>query len=189
MPLLLTVLRGVVFGGFVFSATVALTDWAVRNRHLPPFGTVPLLMRRLSDPVLRPLQQRLVKSGHNPVEAPTWLFWLTLLIGLAVLGLAQWLITEVAEIGWALQGGPGGILRFVIEGVYSVLVIALFIRVVSTWFAVSPYSKWMRPVMRLTNWLVEPIRRLLPPMGMFDFSPLVAYAALYLANWLLLRLL
>ncbi len=189
MPLLLTVLRVFVFGGFVFSATVALTDWAVRNRHLPPFGALPLFMRRLSNPVLRPLQQQLVKSGHNPVEAPTWLFWLTLLGGLAVLGLAQWIITEVAEIGWALNGGSGSLVGLLIDSAYKILVIALFIRVVSTWFAVSPYSKWMRPVMLLTNWLVEPIRRLLPPMGMFDFSPLVAYAALYLARWLLLRLL
>ena len=35
--------------------------------------------------------------------------------------------------------------------------------------------------MALTDWLIEPIRRILPPLGMLDFSPLVA--------WLLLSLL
>lgn len=189
MPLFMTVLRLVVLGGFVFSAAVALTHWGVRTRRLAPFGPLPRLMRRLSDPVLEPLERRMVKSGHNPQEAPTWLFWLSLLGGLVVLGLAQWAVAEAATFMWAAQSGPGGLLRFAIETTYSVLVIALFIRVVSSWFGISPYSRWMRPVMALTNWLVEPIRRLLPPMGMFDLSPLVAYFALWLVKLLLLNVL
>jgi len=42
---------------------------------------------------------------------------------------------------------------------------------------VIPYSKGLHSVMtllyRLTNPLLEPIRRVLPPMGGFDLSPLV----------------
>ena len=181
------VLRLVVLGGFVFSAAVALTHWGVRSRRLEPFGTLPRLMRRLSDPLLAPLERRMVKSGHNPQEAPTWLFWLSLLGGLALLGLTQWVIAELATFYWALQSGPGGLLRFLVESAYSVMVIALFVRVVSSWFAISPYSRWMRPVMWLTNWLVDPIRRVLPPVGRFDFTPLVAYLVLWLVRALLLR--
>ena len=58
--------------------------------------------------------------------------------------------------------------------------IALFVRVIASWFGISPYRPWMRPAMALTDWLIEPIRRILPPVGMIDFSPLVA--------WLVLRL-
>jgi YggT family protein len=47
----------------------------------------------------------------------------------------------------------------------------------------------MRPVMALTNWLIEPIRRLLPPFGMFDLSPLVAYLVLLVARGMLLGIL
>jgi uncharacterized protein YggT (Ycf19 family) len=43
--------------------------------------------------------------------------------------------------------------------------------------------------MWLTNWLVEPIRRMLPPFGMLDFSPLVALLVLWLARTLLLSVL
>jgi uncharacterized protein YggT (Ycf19 family) len=32
--------------------------------------------------------------------------------------------------------------------------------------------------MALTDWIVDPIRRILPPLGMIDLSPLVAYFAL-----------
>ena len=60
--------------------------------------------------------------------------------------------------------------------------LALFVRVIASWLGISPYSAWMRPVMILTNWLIEPIRRILPPMGMIDFCPMVAWLLLWLAR-------
>jgi len=187
MTTFIIALRYIVFAGFVAAGAVALTDWAVRNRHLQPFGGFPLFMRKLSGPVLKPLQARMVKSGHNPVDAPIWLFWIAVAGGLALIGLSQWLVSEFYAVRWAMDSGSHGLLIFVVESLYSLLVLALFIRVVSSWFGVSPYAKWMRPVMLLTNWLVEPIRRLLPPMGVFDFSPLVAYVALYIVRIILIR--
>jgi YggT family protein len=38
----------------------------------------------------------------------------------------------------------------------------------------------MRPFYLLTDWIVEPLRRIIPPLGIFDISPLVA--------WLLVQL-
>jgi YggT family protein len=92
-------------------------------------------------------------------------------------------------VAWAVQSGPRGTLVLVIESAFSILQIAILVRVVSSWFGISPYAKWMRPVMWLTNWLVEPIRRMLPPFGMLDFSPLVALLVLWLARTLLLSVL
>ena len=40
--------------------------------------------------------------------------------------------------------------------------IALFVRVIASWLGISPYARWMRPVMAATSWLVEPIRRFSP---------------------------
>jgi YggT family protein len=44
----------------------------------------------------------------------------------------------------------------------------------------------MRPAYALTDWLVEPIRRVLPPVGMFDLSPLAAWFVLWAIKLLLL---
>jgi len=41
-------------------------------------------------------------------------------------------------------------------------------------------------VYALTDWLVEPIRRLLPPMGALDWSPLLAWLALWVLQRMLL---
>ena len=47
----------------------------------------------------------------------------------------------------------------------------------------------MRPVVALTDWIIEPVRRLLPPMGMIDFSPMVAWLILWVLRGFVLGLL
>ena len=42
------------------------------------------------------------------------------------------------------------------------------------------YSRWLRPAYWLTDWVVEPLRRVLPPFGMFDLSPLAAIFVLWI---------
>jgi YggT family protein len=48
------------------------------------------------------------------------------------------------------------------------------------------YSKWIRPVYILTDWFVEPIRRIVPPLGAVDLSPLVAMIVLSVLRQILL---
>jgi len=46
----------------------------------------------------------------------------------------------------------------------------------------------LRPAYFLTDWLVEPIRRVLPPMGAFDWSPLAAWLVLVVLQRILLTI-
>ena len=52
---------------------VGLTHWAVRSRRITPFGAWPRFMRRASDPVLLPLERRVIRAGGSPQDAPLWL--------------------------------------------------------------------------------------------------------------------
>jgi HAMP domain-containing protein len=63
------VLRFTVFAFLVFSAGVALGSWAVRTRRINPFGRVGQTIRRLSDPVLAPIETWLLRRGGNPQQA------------------------------------------------------------------------------------------------------------------------
>ena len=54
------VARVLVVCALVYASAVSLTHWAVRSRRLSPFGTWPRLVRRASDPVLLPLERRLL---------------------------------------------------------------------------------------------------------------------------------
>lgn len=181
--------RGVVFVLFVLAAIIAGTHWAVRNKHLQPFGALPRGVRRLGDPLLKPLERRVLKSGGNPVNTPYYLFWLTLLGGLAVIGLTEWLIGMVYSLAASASAGPRGLLVFAVNAAFSILIIALFVRIIASWIGLNPYSRVMRVVHALTDWLLDPLRRILPPLGPFDLSPLVAYLMLSLARWFVLGLL
>ncbi|HEX5633864.1 MAG TPA: YggT family protein [Gemmatimonadales bacterium] len=176
-------LRGLVFAAFGASAVVAVTHWLVRTKRIGPFGAWPRLVRRTSDPVLQPVERRLLRAGGNPQDAPLWLVGGALVGGLVLLAFVRWLIRFVAGLAYAASAGPGVLLATLLNWVFGLLVAALFIRVIASWFGASEYAKWMRPFVFLTEWLLVPIRRAMPRTGMFDLSPIIAYIVLRLLRW------
>lgn len=187
-PYLILIVRGVVVAALVYSTVVALTHWAVRSRRITPFGAWPRFIRRVSDPVLHPLEQRIVRSGGNPQSASLWLVGIAIVGGLLLVSLVQWLAGFAVTVAILAESGPRAWAYALVNGLFSVLMVALFVRVVSSWFGVSPYRPWMRPVMILTDWIIDPVRRILPPFGMIDFSPLVAWLLLSVARGFVLSL-
>jgi YggT family protein len=180
--------RVVVIIALAYASTVALTHWAVRSRRITPFGAWPRFMRRASDPVLLPLERRIVRSGGSPQDAPLWLVGIVIVGGLLLLSLVQWLAGFAVSLEILAQSGPRAWGRFLVSGLFTVVMAALFVRVISSWFGISPYRPWMRPVMLLTDWIINPIRRVLPPFGMIDFSPVVAWLVLSLLRGFVLSL-
>lgn len=182
-------IRWAVFAMFAVAALVAGTHWLVQTGKLQPFGGLPRFARRLGEPFVRPIERRALSSGGNPSKAPYYFFWVTVLGGLAVIGLTQWLIETVYRLLGSASAGPMGLLAFLVDGLYSILTLALFIRIIGSWFGASRYSKPMGIVYALTDWVIEPIKRILPSFGPLDFSPMVAYFMLWLARGFLLNFL
>ena len=170
-----------------YALAVAVTHWAVQRRHIGPFGAWPRLIRRTSDPVLDPIERRLVRMGRNPQDAPLWLLGLVIVGGLLLMALVGWVIDTIWRLSRVGSLGPEAWVLTLVGWVFGILIIALIVRVVSTWFGVSPYARWMRPVVFLTEWLLAPVRRRIPPFGMIDLSPLVAYFVLVLLRFVVTR--
>lgn len=183
------VVRSLVVVALAYASIVALTHWAVRQRKIGPFGGWPRLVRRMSDPVLLPLERRVMRSGGSPQDAPLWLLGIVIVGGLVLLSLLHWLVGLSGTLAVVASSGPRGWLRFLVGAAFSLLMACILIRVIASWFGISPYRSWMRPVMALTDWLIEPIRRLMPSMGMIDFSPMVAWLVLWVARGLVMGLL
>ena len=181
--------RSIVLLALAFAATIALTHWAVRSRRINPFGAWPRLVRRVSDPILLRLERRVISAGGNPQNAPLWLLGLVIGGGLLLLSLTQWLIGTAAGIVLLAQGGVRVWMRVLLSAVFTILMTAILIRVIASWLGIGPYRKWMRPIYALTNWLIDPIRRILPPVGIFDFSPMVAWLVLFVVRGFVLGLL
>lgn len=180
--------RYVVAGAFALACLVALVHWAVRQRKINSFGPVARFSRRISDPLLKPLERRVIGWGGNPQDAPIWLIGLVLVGGLVFLALLQWVVGVVLNVIQLSNGGPRDWLSFGVSLAYFVVTTALLIRVIGSWFGVGRYNRWMRIAYRLTDWIVEPIRRVLPGFGFIDVSPLVAWLVLWLVRQALLRL-
>jgi YggT family protein len=77
----------------------------------------------------------------------------------------------------------------VIRTVFELYSFILLARVLISWFQVDPYNPLVQLLYRLTEPLLAPIRRILPPAGMLDLSPLVGFVAIRLANELVTSLL
>jgi YggT family protein len=172
------VLRGLIVAALAGGAAVAATHWAVRSKRLNAFGAWPRFVRRTSDPMLQPLERRIVRMGGNPQNAPFWLLGLVVAAGLVAIGLFRWMAGMALAVGVLAGSGPVAWAAALLRVAFSVLKFALIVRVIASWFGLSPYSRWMRPVHWLTDWIIRPLRRVVPPLGPIDITPLVAWLVL-----------
>ena len=184
--LLDAVLRATVLVAAVAAALVAGTHWAVRQQHLAPFGAWARGVRQVSDPLLRPVERSLVRFGRSPQEASLWLLGIVMVGGILLISVVRWIEGLLFALAGLQGASPRTWLRFGLDFVLNLLMLALVVRVISSWFGVSPFSRWMRPAFHATDWLVQPIRKRLPNFGPIDFSPLVAYLVLVLLRVLML---
>jgi YggT family protein len=184
-----TLARGIVVAALLYASIVALTHWAVRRRKIGPFGPWPRLVRRVSDPVVLPLERRVIRFGGNPQDAPLWLVGIVILGGLLLLSLVNWLLGMAGAVSALATASPRDWIRILVGWAFTLVMTALFVRVIASWFGVSEYRRWMRPLVFMTDWIIRPIRRILPPAGMIDFSPMVAWLVLLVARNLVLGML
>lgn len=73
--------------------------------------------------------------------------------------------------------------------IFTVYTFLLLIRVFGSWFPRFAGSKWMRFVGFYTDPYLNLFRKIIPPLGMIDLSPLVAFFALQLLQYLILAIL
>jgi YggT family protein len=182
------VARYVVVVAFGVSVVAALASWLVRTRRVSPFSALGRALRTGSELLIRPLETRLVRAGGNPVHAGWWLVVGVAVAGVLLLSLLNWLVGALYGAGAAFAGGPRAVLRGLITAAYNVVWVALLVRVVASWFGAFRYARWLRPAYILTDWVVEPIRRLLPSTGGLDWSPLAALVVLWVLEQVLLAI-
>lgn len=70
----------------------------------------------------------------------------------------------------------------------DLLVLLLIVNAVLSFF-LSPYHSVRQALDRLLDPLLAPIRRIVPPVGMFDFSPLVLIILIQVLSYVLVTFL
>ena len=185
VDVVIALLRQALFALAAVLFLICAVDWLVRTRRLNPFGHVARLFRRAVDPLLEPVERRVVRAGGLPSAAPWWALVAAVAGGILLLlflGAAR----GVLEEAMVASRSAGGLYRLLVHWTFGILKLALIVRVIATWLRLSPYARWLRWCVSLTEWLLRPLRRVIPPIGMMDVSPIAAILVLWIAEALLL---
>ena len=182
------VLRVVLFGGGAIVAALAALSYAVRTRKVSPFSSVARLTRDSIDPLFAPVERRVVRAGGRPATAPWWTLAAVVVLGIVLISVLGFVRQQLAMATVAASMGTRGVGALLVSWTFGILQLALLVRVFSSWFQMSPYSPWIRWAFALTDWIITPLRNVIPSLGMIDVSPIVAYFVLSLLEKFVLSL-
>jgi YggT family protein len=184
----IVMLRPILFALLLLATAAAAVVWAVRTRRLNAFGPLARFSRSTLEPLLAPLERRTVRAGSTNASAPWWALLLLLMLGVGALWVLEFVRNALAGAYVASLRGPSGLLRLAVTWTFAVLQLAVLVRVVISWVG-GTHSAIGRLAIRLTEWFLAPLRRVLPSFGALDLSPLIAWFLLGLIQGVILRVL
>lgn len=136
------------------------------------FNPLSQFVVKVTQPVLTPLRRVIPSVGG--IDLSSLLLYLLLVAlgmflfggGRSLLGIALMLPFEATVM------------------VINLFIFLIFVSVLLSW--VDPYRQQaiQKPLTQLTEPIVRPIRRLVPPIGGFDLSPIFAFLVLNLLKWI-----
>jgi YggT family protein len=185
---ILAVLRTALLSIAVVFAAICVLDWAVRTRKISPFNAIARFCRSTIDPFISPIERKVVRAGGSPAAAPLWALAAVVVGGILLLTFLDLVRIEVVKSILASQEGAAGIFHLLVSWTFTILRLALVIRVISSWLPISPSSAWIRWSYALSEPILAPLRRIVPTVGLFDFTPIVGYFLLSIIESLLFRL-
>jgi YggT family protein len=182
----------------IISRTLLFVNWAVtaviiaaillmvfrmiaNYADLNPFAWTSLTLRRLTDPFVLPVRRALVGFGVDPKYSPLVVILIVILLGYFVLQLASTIAGTLTGLLVSLQqGAMVSALGFILYGLISIYILLIFIRIIFSWGMISYSNRIMRFLVNTTEPLLGPLRRIIPPLGAMDISPIVAFLILWL---------
>ena len=182
------VLRTVLLSIALVFGAICVLDWAVRTRKISPFNAIARFCRSTVDPLIVPIERKVVRAGGTPAAAPLWALAAVVVGGILLLTFLDFIRLGVANSIIASQSGAGGIFQLLVSWTFTILKIALLVRVISSWLPISPFSVWVRWSYLLSEPILAPMRRIVPNLGGLDVTPILAYFLLNLTESLLFRL-
>ncbi len=188
MSAVIQILRTALLSIAVVFGAICVLDWAVRARKINPFNAVARFCRSTIDPFIAPIEKRVVRAGGNPASAPLWALAAVVVGGILLLTFLDIVRLEIARSIIASQAGSAGIFRLLVSWTFTILKLALVVRVISSWLPVSPNSGWVRWSYALSEPILAPLRRVVPNLGGLDITPILAYFLLNIIESLLFRL-
>jgi YggT family protein len=148
-----------------------------------PFTWSAIHVKRATDPIILPIRRMLVVMRVDPVVAPIIAGVILILVAIFIVQIVGGALNIIAAVLFALNSGienaPLAVLGYVLYALIGLYELLIFVRIAGSWFSLSYANRWMRFVIRITEPLLGPLRRVVPRAGMFDVSPIVAFMILW----------
>lgn len=156
-----------------------------------PFGAVGRFgfkIRKITEKWVYPASRFLANFRVDTRLAPL----VTLFIGLVftyfasnIIGNAFFVIDGLSQ--GVTTGNPKMFIGFVLYGILSILILFIFIRFLSQWF-VFTRKTFLGFVMRVTDPIMLPVQKIIPPIGMFDISAMIVLIVIGLLQAVVLNI-
>ncbi|HMT07443.1 MAG TPA: YggT family protein [Pyrinomonadaceae bacterium] len=155
-----------------------------------PFGKVGRFgfkVRKLTERWVYPASRFFAMYNVDTRLAPL----LTLFIGFV---LTYFFTQIVGNTFFVIDGLTAGVVRgnasiiigFVLYGLLSLFVLAIFIRFLASWF-VFTQKTFLAFIVRITDPVMRPVQKLIPPIGMFDISAMLVLIGISLLQSVVLN--
>jgi YggT family protein len=80
------------------------------------------------------------------------------------------------------------LLVYLIDVFFTLLSLAILARVLLSWIRISPYHPAVEFLYRITEPILAPLRKVIPPIGMVDISPIIAMLLLQIIQQVLVAI-
>lgn len=156
-----------------------------------PFGKIGRFgfkVRKLTERFVYPAARLLASFRVDTRLAPL----VSMFVGLVLTYFASGVIWSTFFVIDGLSAGvttgnPKVFIGFVLYGVLSVLILFIFIRFISSWFVFTKNTLFGF-VKRVTDPIMIPVQRLIPPFAGIDISPMIVLLAIGLLQSLVLNI-
>ncbi len=141
-----------------------------------PFGKVGRFsstLKKLTDRFVYPAATLLARFRVNTRYAPLVTIFMAAVLAyfsLQIIHNTFFVVDGLTES--ARTGNVRALIGFLLYGAISLFILFIFIRFLSTWF-VFTRNTFLGFVRRVTDPVLLPVQRLIPPIGMFDISAML----------------
>lgn len=168
-------LINLIFGAYIFLVLIRVVlQWMGSNFYNP----ISQLIIRATQMPLSHLQRVIPSYAGIDIAGISWLLILTMLKLLLLIALSAMVMPHF-----------GGLLIWAFADLFAqginIFFYATVLSAIMSWFNPAAYSPILEMVYSLTEPLLRPVRRWLPPLGGFDLTPVVVLAGLQMATILL----
>ena len=154
--------------------------------NLNPFSWSAVTIRRLTDSIIAPVRGRLIAFRVDPTIAPFVAMLLIIISGYLLIQVGESILNTLGGIIYAVSSGKAGapvaIIGYLLYGFLGLYTLAIFIYIILSWIGLSYRNQIMRFLFRLTEPLLGPLRRVIPPVAMFDISPMIALLLVWICQ-------